>query len=882
MSENKIAFEKLIVDSDFDSREEILKEIASLLKTNNFIKDDQNAYQNLLAREEQISTGVGNGIAIPHAELKDLLEPKIVVIRTKKSIDWKAIDNKAVNLIISILVPTKDREKHFEILTKLSSSLVEAKNIEKFKKAPAKELVDYIENNILKEEESQSKLDKEDKTVNSGNNKEIFIVGITTCPTGVAHTFMAAKALEEEAPKHNIRLRIEKQGQMTKDQLKANEIAEADYVLLAIGKGIDEPERFNGKKIYQVPIGKALIEPGKVLEDTIKNARIKVQDGGGKNNSDEQTEVRALGEKKSFNEGPIRHLLSGISYMIPFIAFAGILLGLTTAFGYSTGYVDADGIIDPNYIPGPDDVEQFAPKGYAALAISNLASMGFTLFVPILGGFIGVSIAGRKALAPSMMLSLVLNDASGTSVFNYQEGRFGGFDPNENPVALGFFGAIAAGYLVGYAILWFTKYTDKVQNQAFQTILPLIIIPLVFTFVPWLFFAFIGYLPLYWLSVGLNDLINVLIDVNLLWLVGAILGMMICFDLGGPVNKMAMVTAALFLAPGANYLPLLNGAAAVCVSIPPMILVWCAYAGPILGFRMDEDDKVNATSAGVMGFFGITEGSIPFAAKNPKVYIPSFMVAGFFAGMIAIFTGVGNSVSLFGGPIIYLAGGMGQSPDIGGTVMQTDYLYALLYFIPLIVGSFIGFLMVGLLNKIYSSKKNKLSYELINDLKKEKNKQKRIIKLKLKDNSKLLKKGKLSNDQYQNDLQKLNNNLATIDQTYQKNIEHLKKYDKDYKKYVDDHIEEAKKDFLAQKAILKKEIADYKLEIKKVKGTKKETAKENTTEYQNLKDKIKDLKLEKRKRKAKINDLHYHLLNHDFASKQKLEYHNKLKPYLTI
>jgi fructose-specific phosphotransferase system component IIB len=260
---------------------------------------------------------------------------------------------------------------------------------------------------------------------------------------------MAAKALEQEAPNHNIRLRIEKQGQMTRDQLKASEIAEADYVLLAIGKGIDDPERFNGKKIYQVPIAKAMVEPGKVLEDTIKNARIKTQ---GKGSGSEATEIKAVGEKKSFNEGPIRHLLSGISYMIPFIAFAGILLGLTTAFGYDIGFTNADGIIDPTN-PLNQTTESFAPQGYAALAISNLAGMGFTLFVPILGGFIGVSIAGRKALAPSMMLSLVLNDASGTSVFNYQEGRFGGFDPNSNPVALGFFGAIAAGYLVGYLIL---------------------------------------------------------------------------------------------------------------------------------------------------------------------------------------------------------------------------------------------------------------------------------------------------------------------------------------------------------------------------------------------------------------------------------------------
>lgn len=879
MSENKIAFEKLIVDKDFNSSEEVLQEIANLLKANNFIKDSSSAYQNLLAREKQISTGVGNGIAIPHAEIKDLKEPKIAVIRSKKGIDWNSIDSKKVNLIISILVPKANREKHFEILTKLSSSLVEEKNIEKFKSAKPKELVDYIENNILKEQEPEKLVEDKDVKKESGDRKEIFIVGITTCPTGVAHTFMAAKALEGEAPKHNIRLRIEKQGQMTRDKLTQAEIDQADYVLLAIGKGIDEPERFIGKKIYQVPIGKALVEPGKILEDTILKAKAE----GNADNS-HKTEVTSVGgaEKKSFNEGPIRHLLSGISYMIPFIAFAGILLGLTTAFGYSTGFTNADGIIDPTN-PLGQITESFAPKGYAALAISNLAGMGFTLFVPILGGFIGVSIAGRKALAPSMMLSLVLNDASGTSVFNYQDGRFGGFDPNSDPVALGFFGAIAAGYLVGYLILYFTKYTNKVENQAFQTILPLIIIPIVFTFVPWIFFAFVGYLPLYWLSVGLNDLINVLIDVNLLWLVGAILGTMICFDLGGPVNKMAMVTAALFLAPGANYLPLLNGAAAVCVAIPPMVLVLCAYMGPLLGFRMDEDDKVNATSAGVMGFFGVTEGSIPFAAKDPKVYIPSFMTAGFFAGMFAILVGVGNSVSLFGGPIIYLAGGMGKSPDIGGQIMSTDYLYALLYFVPLIIGAFIGMFMVCLLNKVYSSKKNKLSYELKNELKKDKQKQLKLIKFDVKELNRKFKKAKIDQKEYELKLAKLNQKITNIEETYHKNFAELITYDNDFKKYVADNIEQAKKVFLEAKKELKKEIFDYKEKIKEIKKSEQKlNKKEQTREYEDLKAKVKELKKEARTRKNKIGDLHFQFLNRQFADSKKLEYHDKLKKYLTV
>src|ERR1051325_5143221 len=244
---------------------------------------------------------------------------------------------------------------------------------------------------------------------------------------------------------------------------------------------------------------------------------------------------------------------------------------------------------------------------------------------------------------------------------------------------------------------------------------------------------------------------------------------------------------------------------------------------------MDEDDKVNATSAGIMGFFGVTEGSIPFAAKDPKVYMPSFMIGGFFAGMIAIFTGVGNSVALFGGPIIYLAGGMGQSPDLGGQIMSTDYAYALLYFIPLIIGSFIGFLMVSLLNKVYSNKNNKLSYELKKDLKSDKKKQIKGIKVELKGFKKDFKKAKIDQKEYQ-----------------------------------------------------KKEILDYKSKIKELKNQEKAINKEETKEYQDLKDKIKDYKKLIEADKSKISDLHFKYLNKEFANTKKLEYRKKLSNYLVI
>lgn len=845
----------------FENKLKTFEFIADVLVKHKLVENKSQVIKGLTAREEEMSTGLGDGIAIPHSVIPSLNEAKVIIIRNKKAMEWEALDKKPVDLIISILVPENGRDTHFDILTTLAANLVDPAVIEKFRKLEPKELADFV-NEITskistKNENTQPKEEKKEDEP-AAKDSEIFIVGVTTCPTGVAHTFMAAKAIEDEAKKRGWKVKVEKQGQMTKDRLTQKEIDEADYVLFAAGKGIDEIERFYGKNLYKTDVAEPITKAEKVLDDLIAKAK------PFNDSLTSETKVVAKEEKKGFGQGPIRHLLSGISYMIPFIAMAGIVLGFTTAFGFTTGWInDSSGIIDPSITLDPGATLDgftygFGPKGTAARALNSVAGAGFTLFIPILGGYIAYSIAGRHAMAPAMIVSLFLNDSTGTALFNYSEGHFGDFG-SDHPVALGFFGAIAAGYLIGYGVKIFTQYTDKVESRAFQTIVPLLIIPILWTIIPWVFFAFVGYIPLYGLGIGLQELISVLVDAQLLWIVGMLMGAMICFDLGGPVNKMAMVAGALFLNPGPQYFPLINGIAAVAVSIPPMVLLTTAFLGKFVGVRMDESDKVSATSAGIMGFFGITEGSIPFAAKNPKLYMPSFMIAGAIAGGIASFTGVGNSVALWGGPIIYIAGGMGHSPDIGGTVMQTDWVYSLLYFVPLIIGAFVGLGSIALLTKVYENKEHHFAKDHIEALKADHKEEVKAIRAQIKEL-----------DKNSEEVIKLKEKITKIKSDQKEEIERLNNINKEY--FVElKKIRPTEKEKLNEEvAKLKKTLASEKTVLKEFKTDAKNNDNEKLeAQIAEQKEKIKNIKTE-------IHNLNYDFYNYSFKDKIIEKYLNNI------
>ncbi|NOQ50167.1 MAG: hypothetical protein GQ557_00685 [Mycoplasmataceae bacterium] len=690
MGKNKtLTSEELVFTASLSNKNEVFMFIANQLLKQNYVSSEELVFNSLNEREQEMSTGLSGGIAIPHGMIDSLSEPKIVVIRTLEPINWNSLDNKPVNLIIAILVP-KDisgRKDHFEILTRLSESLIKKEVRNNLLTLPAKEVAHYINNQLIKKDEvlEEVNLNIDNQDTIGKPKKQIRVVGVTTCVTGVAHTFMAAKSLEVEGKKRGWIVHIEKQGQMTKDLLNEQDIIDADFVIIAKSKGIDQPERFNGKLVYETDVAQPITNAAKAFDEMLEGATIQAGDSS---SSTSKVTARGKGQK----EKPMQHLLTGISYMIPYIAMAGITLGLTTAFGFS---VQDDGTFGPN-----------SPIAYA---FNTLAGMAFTLYIPILAMFIAYSISGRKAMAPAAILALTLNVApmdvtiGGTDYlgvspfFNWQTLSFSGF---EHSTSLGFLGAVASGYMIGYGIRYTTVYTDKIDIQAFQTILPLLLIPLFWTIVPWLFMAFFGYLPLYWFGVGMGAFVEILIDANLLWIAGGLMGAMICFDLGGPVNKIAMAIGVAFLTTNPSH-PEINGICALAVAVPPTVLMFSMFFHKFTSLKMDEDDMTAAGTASIMGFFGITEGAIPFAAKEPKKWMPSFIIAGAVGGILMSFTGIGDNVAMWGGPIIWVAGGFSNT---NVNAQASNWGYTAIYFIPLLVAGFTGFIVASLLDFIYSDK----------------------------------------------------------------------------------------------------------------------------------------------------------------------------------
>lgn len=677
--------------------DEVLGVISQKLVDLKFATDFKLVLDGFKNREKQGSTGLQDGIAIPHVSSKAIKEAKIIVVKLKKPVDWKSLDGKPVDFVIAIAVPENSQNKHFELLTAISSKLADPSFLIKFKKSTNDEIVNTL-TNIKSNEKKSSELPTKE------NKNSLKIVGVTTCVTGVAHTFMAAQALEDEGRKRGWEVKIERQGQMTKNKLTANEIKQADFVIFGISKQIDNPERFNGKKCYTVEVAEPITKAKKVMDELVEKATI--QKGSG------NSEVSAVANGKNSKASIMSHMMAGISFMIPYIAMAGIVLGLTTAFGFSF-FSDS-----PNYAGNTG----FQPKSPFANALNTLANGGFTLYIPILAMFIANSIDDRRSMAPAAILALVLNTAPDTGwlnsgatatladgvapFFNYHTGGFYGW---EHSPALGFLGAIASGYLIGYGVKYFALLTDKVEWAPFQALVPLLIIPIVFTVIPWFFMAFIGYIPLYAISLGLNEAVEGLIDINMLWLAGGLMGAMICFDLGGPVNKIAMVIGSMMLsqgtsevaAGGSGDVAVVNGVCAVAVSIPPMVLFFSTSLHKFTPIKMDEQDITAGWTASVMGLFGITEGSIPFAAKDPKKWMPSFMIAGFVGGALAPTVGVVDNVPMWGGPIIWAAGGYGTI--LGDGIWQSsNWTYTMLYFIPLIVAGVVGFVSASVLEYIYS------------------------------------------------------------------------------------------------------------------------------------------------------------------------------------
>lgn len=461
------------------------------------------------------------------------------------------------------------------------------------------------------------------------------ILAITSCPNGIAHTYMAQEKLEQAAQEMGVNIKVETQGGVgAENVLTSKEIKEADGIIIAADRQVDL-SRFDGKLIINESVREGIHKPKELIQRIIdKDGHIHHDRNGDTNQKDDDQ------EQKSGMQMVYQHLMNGVSFMVPFIVVGGLLMAIALTLG---GEASSKGLV--------------IPEDSFWKSIENIGSLAFSFMVPILAGYIAVSIADKPGLVPGMIGGAIAAD-----------GSFYGSD-----AGAGFLGGIVAGFIAGYIAKWIKNI--KVP-KAMAPIMPIIIIPIISSLLVGLIFIFLIGAPIASIFEGLTTWLKSMQGTNII-ILALIVGAMIAFDMGGPVNKVAFLFGSALIAEG-NYAVM--GMVAVAVCTPPIGLGLATF---INKRKFNKGEIEMGKASFTMGLFGITEGAIPFAAQDPFRIIPSNMIGAMVAAVIAAIGGVGDRVA-HGGPIVAVLGGIDQ---------------ILWFFIAVIIGSIVTMSVVLILRR---------------------------------------------------------------------------------------------------------------------------------------------------------------------------------------
>lgn len=459
------------------------------------------------------------------------------------------------------------------------------------------------------------------------------LLAVTSCPNGIAHTYMAAENLQKAADELGVDMKVETQGSIgVENEFTDADIEEADGVIIAADKNV-EKDRFAGKPVLVVGVQEGIRNP-KDLINKVSSGEVPVFQG------QRSAEGSSANQRKDKQNPIYRHLMNGVSYMIPFIVVGGLLIAIALTLG---GEPTEEGLV--------------IPEGSFWAMIESIGAASFSFMVPILAGFIAYSIADRPGLAPGVIGGYI---AANGSFYNSE-------------AAAGFLGGIIAGFLAGYAALAIKKI--KVPKMV-QPIMPIIIIPVIASIIVGLIFIYIIGAPVAQIFESLTTWLAGMQGTSSI-LLALILGAMISFDMGGPVNKVAFLFGAAMIGEG-NYE--IMGPIAVAIAVPPIGL---GLATMLFKRKFQPAEQETGKASITMGFFGITEGAIPFAAQDPLRVIPSIMVGSMTGSVIAMLSGVGDRVA-HGGPIVGLLGAVDN---------------VIMFFVAIIIGAVVTALMIQLLKK---------------------------------------------------------------------------------------------------------------------------------------------------------------------------------------
>lgn len=618
-------------------KNDIINKMAELmLKTGRIT--DVNEYKELVfKREEEGSTGVGEGIAIPHGKGNCVTEPGLVAMVVPEGVEYNALDGKPVNLLFMIAAPDTNSNVHLDVLSRLSTMLMDADFKNKLISAKSKkeflEIINETEKEKFKEEAKQ------------GNGYEIL--GITACPTGIAHTYMAAEALENAGKEMGHLVKIETQGQSgVKNKLTKEEIRNAKAIIIAADIDIDL-SRFKCKKILKAKVSDGIHKPKDLIEKALNGKDIPVYEGNGKDDSEYENSENA-GNKI------YRYLMNGVTHMLPFVVGGGILIAI--AF-----------LLD-DYSLNPANFGMNTP---VAAFFKTIGGIAFDFMLCILSGYIAMSIADRPGLAVGFVGGAVAK--AGTTFASLT-------NPDVVLVSSGFLGALIAGFIGGYVVLLLRKLFSFLP-KSLEGIKPILIYPVGGILLIGLIMIAIN--PVVGaINTALNNFLSSMQGANKI-ILGAILGGMMSVDLGGPVNKASYTFGTGMLAEG-HY----DIMAAVMAGgmVAPLAIALLATFFPK---KLPKKDRQSALLNYVMGFSFISEGAIPFASADPIRVILSCVVGSAVAGAMSMF---------FNCTLMAPHGGIFVLPVVGN---------AALYLLSIVVGSLVAMLILAALKKNVWTKESK-------------------------------------------------------------------------------------------------------------------------------------------------------------------------------
>lgn len=566
------------VDVTVNSKDDAIDHLVNLMDKQGNLTDKKEFKQGILAREELSTTGIGEGIAIPHAQSEAVIAPGLAAMVVKDGVDYQSLDGNPAHLFFMIAVPKSGGNEHLQILAMLSQMLMDSD----FKNAliNAKDKDDFM--TIIDEKEGAQKEKEAQKDAAQKSFAGSYqIIAVTACPTGIAHTYMAAEALEEKAKAMNVTIKVETDGSGgTKNAPTEKEIAECQAIIVAADKNV-EMARFDGKPVIQVKVADGINKAEELINQAL-SGKAPIY------HSDHVTNVEAKDSNEGVGRTIYKHLMNGVSHMLPFVIGGGILIALAFLFD--------DYTIDP---------KNFGSNTELAAFLKNAGDTAFGFMLPILSGYISMSIADRPGLAVGFVGG-ALASAGGS----------------------GFLGALVAGFAAGYLLMGLRRLFDYLPD-AFEGLKPVLLYPFFGILIIAIGMVFVINPPVAAINDGITNILNSMGGSSKI-LLGLVLGGMMAADMGGPINKAAYVFGTASIASG-NY----DIMAAVMIGgmVPPLAI---ALATLFFKSRFTKKEQSTTLTNFIMGFSFITEGAIPFAASDPLHILPACIAGSAVAGALSM------------------------------------------------------------------------------------------------------------------------------------------------------------------------------------------------------------------------------------------------------